>query len=169
MVARAPSSHLVAPPDRPLALGRFVAIPRERLFVAWTRPELLARWWAPKGCTTPFCQANPRPGGVFHYGIRTPEGRMCWGKGLYLEIVANERIVYADYFSDEAGNVVEPADIGYEDWPAETVVAATFAACGDGTRLVVHQTVCESVARRAGALQTWSEMLDRLAAEATRS
>lgn len=170
MVARAPGSAAIAPAERPLAIERLVAAPRDRVFAAWTRPEILARWWAPKGCATPFCRTDPRPGGVFHYGIHTPEGRVCWGKGVYLEIVENERIVYADYFSDEAGNVVEPVDIGVDaDWPTETIVAVTFADRDGATAVTVHQTLCESVARRSGALATWTEMLDRLAAEAPRA
>jgi uncharacterized protein YndB with AHSA1/START domain len=42
-----------------------------------------------------------RPGGVFHYGLRSPNGHDMWGKFVYREIVAPERIVFVVSFADE--------------------------------------------------------------------
>ncbi len=93
-------------------LDDYLDAPRDLVFKAWTEPERLMRWWAPKGWTTPFCKIDLRPGGVFHYCMRSPEGRDFWGKGVYREVVEPSLLVYTDSFSDEEGKLVEPAHYG---------------------------------------------------------
>ena len=129
MVAREDDQTAVAGPG--IVITRVFDAPRELVFAAWTRPEHLLRWWAPKGCSTPHCKVDLRPGGSFHYCMRTPEGRDIWGLGVYREIVAPERIVYVDSFADAQGNPVPPSDYGMSDGhPAETLVTVTFAEHG---------------------------------------
>jgi uncharacterized protein YndB with AHSA1/START domain len=154
------------PAERELVLERVVDAPRELVFEAWTQPERVMRWWGPKGFTTPLCTIEFRPGGVFHYCMRSPEGLDYWGKGVYREIVAPERIVYTDTFSDEKGKTVSPARYGMTpEWPSETLVTVTFAEQERRTKLTLQQSIPESIAERTGALQGWTEMLDRLAGE----
>jgi uncharacterized protein YndB with AHSA1/START domain len=59
--------------DRELVITRVFDAPRELVFKAWTGPERLMRWWAPNGCTRPFCKTDPRPGRVFHCYIRSKD------------------------------------------------------------------------------------------------
>jgi uncharacterized protein YndB with AHSA1/START domain len=79
--------------------------PRELVFKVWTEPERLAQWWGPKGSTIGVQKMELRPGGIFHYFMRRPEGQM-WGKFVYREIVAPERIVFVNSFSNEKGETV---------------------------------------------------------------
>lgn len=147
-----------------VVITRVFDAPRELVFEAWTDPEHLMRWFAPKGCTTHFSKMEFRQGGVFHSCIRNPRVHDCWCKGVYREIVVPERIVYTLAVSDENGNSVEPVDVGMDlDWPRETIVTVTFAEHEGRTKLTLHQTVLESVAKRTGAHPSWIEMLDRLA------
>lgn len=148
---------------RDLVIVRVIDAPRSLVFKAWTDAECLARWWGPSGFTTPFCRVDARPGGAFHYCMRARHGRDYWGKGAFREVAPPERLVFTDAFVDEAGNPVSPESCGVDpEWPAETVVTVTLAECGGATVLTLHQTVPESVARRAGTLQGWREMLERL-------
>ena len=150
--------------DQEVVITRVFDAPRELVFEAWTTPEHLMRWSAPHGCTLHFYSFDFRPGGVFHHILRTPAGHDCLCKGTYREIVAPERIVYTLSFADEDGNLVEPAEVGADpEWPSETVVTVTFAEHEGKTKLTLHQTVLESVAKRTGAYPSWLEMLDRLA------
>ena len=71
------------------------------VFEAWTDPEHLQRWFAPRGCTVHFCRIDFRPGGTFHSCIRTPDGHDCWCVGIYRAIVAPERIVFTMAVADE--------------------------------------------------------------------
>ncbi len=150
--------------ERLVVITRIFDAPRELVFRAWTDPEHLMRWYAPRGCTIHFRQIDLRQGGVFHSCIRSPEGHECWCKGVYREIVKPERIVYTLAVADEEGNFVDPADVGMDpDWPRETILTVTFAEHDGKTTLTLHQTILESLAKRTGAHPSWIEMLDRLA------
>ena len=150
--------------DREIIITRIIDAPRELVFKAWTNPGHLMRWWAPKGCTTPFCKVDLRPGGRFHYCMRLPEGRDIWGMGIYREIVAPSLLVYTDRFADAQGNPVPPAVYGMSaSHPAETLVTVTFEEHEGKTRLTLRHAIPVSVEERKGAEQGWSEMLERLA------
>src|SRR5215203_1203684 len=167
------SSVVTSPVDRELSvmecqellvvITRVFDAPRELVFKAWTDPEHLERWFAPRGCAVTFKQIDLRQGGSFHSCIRTPDGHDCWCRGVYREIVEPERIVYTMAVSDEQGNRIDPVDAGMDpDWPRETIVTVTFAEQEGRTRLTLHQTVLESIAKRTGAYPSWIEMMDRL-------
>lgn len=144
--------------------------PPAAVFKAWTEPEQVMHWWGPNGFTTPVCKIDLRPGGAWHYCMRSPEGRDYWSKGIYGEIIEPERIVSTDFFSDKDGNKIQPTYYGMgADWPAEMQVTVTFAAQDGKTKLTVQQSVPESLAKSAGAIEGWAQSLDRLAAHLTRT
>jgi uncharacterized protein YndB with AHSA1/START domain len=154
-----------SPAGKMVEITRVFEAPRSLVFRAWTDQAHLVRWYAPNGCSTPFCAIDPRPGGVLHFCIRTADGTECWCKGTFREFVAPERLAYTLAFSDRAGNLLDSSSLpNHEDWPRETVVTVTFEEHEGGTRLTLRQTVLESLARKTGAYPSWLEMLDRLAA-----
>ncbi|MGH8064289.1 MAG: SRPBCC domain-containing protein [Candidatus Entotheonellia bacterium] len=160
----AKNSPATEPTERMLVITRVFDAPPSVVFKAWTEPEHFMRWWGPKGFTTPFCKIDLRPGGIMHFCMRSPEGRDFWNKGVFREVVEPERIVSTDPFSDEEGNLVQPAHYGMSpDWPSETLLTVTFAEHDGKTKLTSQQTVIASVAERNGAQQGWTETLDRLA------
>lgn len=151
-------------PATEVHITRVFEAPRELVFLAWTSPEHLAQWHAPRGCTIAFSRFDFRPGGTFISTLRTPDNYECRCKGVYEDITAPERIVYTIAFSDEHGNLVEPSEKGMDpDWPRETVVTVTFTEDNGKTTLTLHQTVAESLAKKTGAYPSWLEMFDRLA------
>jgi len=87
------------------SITRVFDAPRDLVWKAFTESERLLQWWGPKGFTMRVAKLDLRPSGVFHYSMRSPEGRDMWGKFVYREIVAPERIVFVNSFSDEAGNL----------------------------------------------------------------
>ena len=150
--------------DREVLITRVFDAPRALVFAAWTDPEHLQRWFAPRGCTVQFCRIDIRPGGTFHSCIRTPNGHNCWCVGTYRAVVVPERIVFTMAVADEKGDLVAPAAVGMDpDWPRETVVTVTFAERDGKTTVTLRQTVSEALAKRTGAHPSWLDMLDRLA------
>jgi uncharacterized protein YndB with AHSA1/START domain len=138
--------------------------PRSRIFKTWTEPEHLTRWWAPDGCTTPFCKVDLRPGGRFHYCMRLPDGREIWAIGIYRHIVEPERIVYVDSFADENGNPIPPTHYGMSaDHPAESLVTVTFAEQAGKTKLTLRHAIPEAIKDREDTQKGWTQMFDRLA------
>lgn len=145
-------------------ITRVFNAPRALVFKAWTTPEHLMNWFAPRGCTFEIKSMDFREGGGFHTCIRNPAVHDCWARGRYQEIVAPERIIFTMEHVDEAGNAIEPASIGMDpEWPAKTTVTVTFEDLGSQTRMTLYQTVSEALAKRTGAHPSWLQMFDRLA------
>lgn len=61
------------PPDCEILSSRVFDHPREKVFRAWSDPELLKRWWGPKGFTNTFHEFNPVPGGRWRFTMHGPE------------------------------------------------------------------------------------------------
>ncbi len=155
-----------APGKREMTITRTFQVPRARVFEAWTNPEHLMHWWAPKTFTTPLCEVDLQVGGEFRYCMRSPEGKDFWGKGKYREIIVPEKIVYIDTFTDAGGTSVPPSFYGLSATEIEeTLVTVVFEEEGPHTRMTLH-TVSASSSQpepdQAGV--GWNEMFDNLAA-----
>lgn len=139
-------------------MERIFDAPRELLFQVWSDPKHLQQWWGPKHWTLPVCKLDFRPGGTWHYGMLGPDGMESWGLATYHEIVAPERIVYTDAFSDAQGNVqegmplmvitVEFIDLGGKTKLRETTA---FASVAD-----LEQAVAMGMSE--GATQMWDRL-----------
>jgi NADPH2:quinone reductase len=150
--------------EQTLVITRVFDTPRKLVFEAWTDPERVMRWWGPKGFTTPVCEIDLRPGGVYRSCMRSPEGREFWGQGVYREIVEPERIVCTDTFADEKGNTVSPERYGMSaDWPAEALITVTFAEQAGKTKLTLRHSPLPAGRERDQCRQGWEESLDKLA------
>ena len=154
-------------PERPavkqFTITRTFNAPRGLVFKAWTEAERVKSWWGPKDFTVPFCKVDARPGGMFHYCMRSPEGKDYWGRGIYGEIKAPERLAYTDSFSDEKGNFVAPEKYGMKDWLPETQVTVTFEEKGGKTRMTLNGGIPDALAKKQMADQGWNQSFDRLA------
>jgi len=154
-----------------LELTHILDAPCEKVFKAWTDPEILKRWWGPNGFTTPVCGIDLRPGGIFHYCMRSPEGRDYYGKGIYREISPPERLAYTDFFVDEKGNPVSAEYYGLSpDWPKQSEVTVTLNEQGSKTKLILrYDNILPSGEDREKCITGWTEMLERLAKEVERA
>src|SRR5271167_1508447 len=80
--------------DRELVLSRLIDAPREKLYRAWTEPALLVQWFAPLPWTTPHAELDVRPGGANLVVMRGPDGNEFPNRGIYLEVVPYQRLVF---------------------------------------------------------------------------
>ncbi len=94
---------LTTPSDREIAMTRVFDAPRQFVFDAHTKPELVKRWLlGPPGWTMPVCEIDLRVGGKYRWVWRSDNDGSTMGiGGVYREIVAPERIVTTERF-DEA-------------------------------------------------------------------
>jgi uncharacterized protein YndB with AHSA1/START domain len=111
--------------------SRVFDAPRELVWKAFTEADRLRHWWGPKGLTMLSCEIDLRPGGLFHYGMRTPDGHEMWGKWVFREIVPQERLVYVVSFSDARGGVTRHPMSA--TWPLEVLGTTSFADQGART------------------------------------
>ena len=66
--------------EQEFVITREFNAPRERVWQAWTEREQLVRWFGPKGSTISHAMLDFRPGGTFHYEMRSADGKEMWGK-----------------------------------------------------------------------------------------
>lgn len=151
--------------EKVLVLERVFEAPRELVFKAFSDPEHLKHWWGPNGWEVPVCRVDFRPGGIWHYGMKCADknqgeyfGMESWGKAVYEEIVAPEKIVYRDYFSDAAG--------GENPEMPSTRATVLFEDLGGKTKLVNRGEYDSAEALKTvmdmGLLQGVTETWDRL-------
>lgn len=144
---------VMEPQDRVLVITRVFDAPRNLVFKAWTNPEHLANWFGPRGFTMTFCQMDPRAGGSYRFGMRSPAGTDHWVQGVYREFTPPERLVCTYAWADAQGNPTRP----------ETVLTIVLAEIADKTQLTLHQAVFESVTACDAHRQGWTSSLDCLA------
>lgn len=152
------------PPGSILVIEREFDAPREKVWLAWTTPELLQRWWGPKGYTVPVARVSLRVGGSYLIDMRSPEGRDYWGTGFYREIVPLERLVATDSFADEKGNIVPASHYGMSDeMPLEMLMTVTLEERGGRTLMTLRHAGMPPGEMMEGARQGWNESFDKLA------
>ncbi len=144
--------------DRELVLTRLIDAPREKLYRAWTDPALLKQWVAPLPYTTPVAELDVRPGGANYFVMRGPDGQDMPNRGVYLEVVPNERIVVTDAFTTAWVPSEKPfmtLILTFEDEGGKTRYTAT----------VRHWTVEDREAHeKMGFHQGWGICTDQLTA-----
>jgi uncharacterized protein YndB with AHSA1/START domain len=111
---------LTTPTDREIVLTRVFDAPRRLVFDAFTRPELLRRWFGPRGWSLSVCEVDLRLGGAFRFVLRGPGGADLGMRGVYREIVPPERSVHTESF---------------DDYPGESIVTTALVEQGGQTTL----------------------------------
>jgi uncharacterized protein YndB with AHSA1/START domain len=81
-----------------LILVREFDAPREKIFRAWTDPALMKEWFVPRPWTIADAKLYVRPGGANLIIMRSPEGQDFPNRGVYLEVIENEKLVFTDAY-----------------------------------------------------------------------
>ena len=113
--------------------------PRDRVWNAWSQADSLAQWWGPKGCTIRIVTFDFRPGGVFHYAMQFQPGHDMFGRFVYREIAAPDRIVFVNSFSDLEGGITRaPFPQLKDSWPLEVHNTLTLTEKNGKTMLTLR-------------------------------
>lgn len=152
----AASARTDAAPEE-FVIERTFDAPRALMWKLWTDPAHLARWWGPKGFTVGHCKVDLRPGGIFHYGLRAPDGQEIWGKFVYREIVAPERMVYVVSFSDADGGItVHPLN---PSWPRQILSTTAFVEKDGKTTVTVRWSPFEATRKEVDTFEAGRESM----------
>lgn len=84
--------------DRELLISRVINAPPEKVFRAWTEPELLMQWFTPAPWQTVKAEVDLRPGGANLIVMRGPDGQEFPNRGVYLEVIKNRKLVFTDAY-----------------------------------------------------------------------
>jgi len=108
--------------DRELVVTRAFNGPPRIVFEAWTKPELLKRWWAPKSYGVSFisCEADVRTGGTYRFVFGHPSSEKPMEFfGKYIEVTPPSRLVWTNEEGGEGGPVTT---VTFEERGTETLV-----------------------------------------------
>jgi uncharacterized protein YndB with AHSA1/START domain len=106
---------VTTPSDREIVLTRDFAAPPELVFAAWTRPELLMRWYGARGWNLVDCTVDLRVGGAWRFVSRGPDGDQMVQSGIYQDIQSPRRLVYTERFDEQS-------------YPGETLISHELTA-----------------------------------------
>ena len=109
--------------------------PRDLVWKAWTESDRLAIWWGPKGFEMLHCKIDLRPAGMFYYAMRAPNGFEMWGKFVYRQVIAPERLVFINSFSDKDGGTTR--HFASPTWPLEVLNVMTLIEHNGHTMVVL--------------------------------
>ncbi|HEY5240632.1 MAG TPA: SRPBCC family protein [Polyangiaceae bacterium] len=140
--------------ERELVITRTFDAPARIVFEAWTKPELLERWWAPKstGMTLLSCEADVRVGGKYRFVFGQGASKPMEFFGKYIEVTPPSRLVWTN---DEGDG-------------GEAITTVTFEDKGGKTLLVLHElhpskeALDGAIAGMEGGMRETFEQLDEL-------
>src|SRR5476649_59380 len=78
-----------------LTLVRRIKASPAKVYAAWTRPDLMMRWWSPAACPVLSAEADLRLGGRYRIAFRMPDGAVRECSGVYCEIAPDKRLVFS--------------------------------------------------------------------------
>ena len=111
--------------EREIVVTRTLNGPARIVFEAWTKPELLKRWWVPKSCGASIlsCEVDARTGGTYRFVFSHPASEQPVAFfGRYIEVTPYSRLVWTNEEGEEGG----------------AVTTVTFEERGAGTLVVMH-------------------------------
>ena len=109
--------------DHELVLTRLIDAPRAKLFRCWMEPALITQWFTPPPWKTVAAEIDARPGGASVITMEGPDGTRVPNRGVYLELVENERIVFTDAYTSAWVPSAKPfftAIVSFEDEGGKT-------------------------------------------------
>jgi uncharacterized protein YndB with AHSA1/START domain len=110
--------------ERELVVTRTFNGPARIVYEAWTKPELLKLWWAPKstGMSLVSCEADVRVGGSYRFEFGREASKPMAFFGSYIEVTPHSRLVWTNDESDDGA-----------------VTTVTFEEKDGKTLLVMHE------------------------------
>jgi uncharacterized protein YndB with AHSA1/START domain len=147
---------VTTPTDCEIVLTRVFSAPQRMVFEAFTKPELLRRWFGPRGWSLEVCEVDLRVGGSFRFVLRSPEGAALGMRGVYREIAPPQRSVHIESF---------------DDYPGESQVTTVWVEHGDQTTLTAtllypSRDIRDAVLKSGmehGAAETYDKLAEMLA------
>ena len=152
--------------DLDLVLERILDAPRGLVWEAWTNPEHLKRWFAPRPYEISEIEMELRPGGIFRIRMTGPDGFDTGhgNAGCMLEVVDGERLVWTSALGPE----YRPAEMGEgcESFPMTAIVTLADAPGGKTLyrAVALHRNAADrDVHEQMGFQEGWGTCADQLA------
>jgi uncharacterized protein YndB with AHSA1/START domain len=122
---------VTTPSDREVVVTRVFDAPRQLVFDAHTRPDLIKKWLTgPPGWSMPVCTVDLRVGGKYRYEWKGPAGEFMAMGGVHREIDAPARLVATQLFDEDwtGGEALSSIDLAEKDGRTTLVQTVTYAS-----------------------------------------
>lgn len=133
MTAKLPTDIQVNQEKHQILVVKTFEAPLEMVWDAWTKPEYLDQWWAPRPYRTKTKSMAFEPGGRWHYAMISPENEQHWCLADYTNIENQKSYTYTDAFCDEQGEI-------NPNHP-RTIWTVQFGASDEGKTTLVNVTL----------------------------
>jgi uncharacterized protein YndB with AHSA1/START domain len=154
--------QVTTPTDREIVMTRVFDAPRQMVFDAFSKPELLKRWFGPRGWSLAVCEVDLRVGGTFRFVLRGPDGHEMGMRGVYREITPPERSVHMESFDDYPGE--SEVTMVLVEQAGKTTMTATVLYPSREVRDAVIQSGMEH-----GAAESYDKLAEMLGGGEARS
>ena len=144
------------PTDREIVLTRVFDTPIRMIYDAWTKPELLKRWFGPRGWSLAVCEIDLKVGGKWRFVLRGPDGKEMGMGGVYHELAPPERDVHTESFDDFPGESLVTGVLAEHN--GKTTMTATILYPSREVRDEVIKSGIEH-----GAAETYDKLAEMLA------
>ena len=150
--------QVTMPTDNEIVLTRVFDAPRHMVYDAFSKPELLKRWFGPRGWSLAVCEVDHRVGGGFRFVLEGPNGQRMGMRGVYREIAPPNRSVHVESYDDYPGESIVTSVLTEE--MGRTTLTATITYPSREIRDMVAKSGMEH-----GAAESYDKLADMLAAE----
>ena len=154
---------VTTPSDCEVVLTRVFDAPRQLVFEAFSKPDLLKRWFGPHGFSLVVCEVDFRVGGGFRFVLRGPDGKDMGMRGVYREIVSPERSVHMESFDNYPDKLHQVTSVLTEQG-GKTTFTATILYPSKEVRDIVLKSGMEH-----GAAETYDRLADLLQTKLSQS
>jgi uncharacterized protein YndB with AHSA1/START domain len=150
--------QVTTPTDNTIVMTRVFDAPRQLVWDAFTQPELLKKWFGPRGWSLSVCDVDLRVGGGFRFVMRGPDGHEMGMRGVYRELDRPGRSVHVETF---------------DDYPGESIVTAVFTEQNGKTTLTATveypsreiRDIVVSTGMEHGAAESYDKLSELLASQ----
>jgi uncharacterized protein YndB with AHSA1/START domain len=132
-------------------LNKKLKHPVEKVFRAFSKPELVLQWFGPINMKTVHVEMDFQVGGMYAYKVEKPDGNTFWIKGEYLSIVSNSKIEFSSYYEGLSAAISKPSRVTIQLEEQE-----------EGTFLSLSQSFKEVPANMEGRTKSWELMFMRM-------
>lgn len=138
-----------------LEARRHFKAPIETVFAAWTDPEILARWFGPKGFTIPQVKSDLKIGGEYMFAMQPPEGEVFYHRGNYTEITPPTKLAFTWILENQECD-------GSTGLTCVTQITIEFSSVAGGTEIFLVHDMLPTETSREGHNMGWNSSLDCL-------
>jgi uncharacterized protein YndB with AHSA1/START domain len=151
-------------PELDLVIDRSIDVPVEKVWAAWTQPELMKQWFTPRPWKTVEVDNDLRPGGRANVIMESPEGQRFPNIGSYLEVIPHQRLTFTSVLLENFQPAPKPEN-GAMDMPFTASII--MKDLGNGrTRYIAHVRHADAKGCKAhadmGFHHGWGAALDQL-------